>query len=226
MTTADAMLAELRRLGSAENRVGMARYGINVDRADGVKKSDLRAIAKRLGRDQARAEDLWNTGRHEARLLAVLTGEPKRISDAVLARWVADLDSWDLCDGFCNDLVRRTADPWGKVEAWVHREEEFVRRAGFALLANLAVHDKAAPDARFLAGLELVELGASDERNFVAKAVNWALRQIGKRNAALHAPALALAEKLAARSEKTARWIGHDARRELASDKVRAKLKP
>ncbi len=226
MTTADAVLAELRRLGSAENRAGMARYGINVDRADGVKKSDLRAIAKRLGRDQARAEDLWNTGRHEPRLLAVLTAEPKRISDAVLARWVADLDSWDLCDGFCNDLVRRTADPWGKVEAWVHREEEFVRRAGFALLANLAVHDKTAPDARFLAGLELVELGAGDERNFVAKAVNWALRQIGKRSLALHGPALAVAEKLAARSGKTARWIGNDARRELASDKVRAKLKP
>ncbi|MEQ9639520.1 MAG: DNA alkylation repair protein [Alphaproteobacteria bacterium] len=224
MTTADAVLSELRRLGRAEHRDGMGHFGIDATRAYGVRTPDMRALAKRLGRDHELARALWATGQHEARHVAFMIADPARMDDVLLETWVSGLNSWDHCDGFCNGLARFTAEPWALVEAWATREEEFVRRAGFALLACLAVHDKAAPDRRFLDALALIEAAADDNRNFVSKAVNWALRQIGKRSIALHGPALALAEKLAARADTSARWIGHDARRELASEKVQAKL--
>ena len=143
---------------------------------------------------------------------------------ALLERWVEDLDSWDLTDQFCNALVCRTSDPFRLVARWCPRPETFVRRAGFALIASLAVHDKAAPDTRFVDLLPTIEAAAEDDRNFVKKAVNWALRQIGKRNAALNRAAIASAERLAARPERPARWIGRDALRELTSEKVQARL--
>lgn len=225
MSDAEAVLEQLRALGSAAHRDGMDRFGIEASRALGVKVPDLRALAKRLGRDDGLARALWASDVHEARILACMVADPTRMTSADLDRWVAGIDSWDLCDGFCGDLVVATADPWAKVEQWCAREETFVRRAGYALLARLAVHDKAAADDVFLGALPLIEAGAGDSRNFVKKAVNWALRQVGKRNAALNAAAVAMAEDLAARSDKTARWIGADARRELLSDKVQAKLR-
>lgn len=222
--TAEAAIAHLRSLAAPEARAGMARFGINTDRALGLSMPVLRATARRIGRDQAVAERLWRSGLHEARILAALVADPKACDAALLERWVAELDSWDVTDQFCLNLVRRTADPYGMVARWCPREETFVRRAGFALIACLAVHDKRAPDDRFLALLPTIEAAADDGRNFVKKAVNWALRQIGKRNESLNRAAIASAERLVARPEPSAQWIGRDALKELRSDKVQARL--
>ena len=174
--------------------------------------------------DHRLAQQLWKTGVHEARILATLVAEPEACDAELLERWVKDLDSWDVTDQFCLNLVRRTADPYALVARWCPREETFVRRAGFALIACLAVHDKRAPDARFLDLLPRIEAAAHDDRNFVKKAVNWALRQIGKRNPALNRAAVARARRLVARSGESARWIGREALRELMSDKLQARL--
>ncbi len=222
--TAEAAIAHLRSLAAPEAREGMARFGINTDRALGLSMPVLRATARRIGRDQAVAEGLWRSGLHEARILAALVADPKACDAALLERWVAELDSWDVTDQFCLNLARRTADPYGMVARWCPREETFVRRAGFALIACLAVHDKRAPDDRFLALLPTIEAAADDGRNFVKKAVNWALRQIGKRNPSLNRAAIAGAERLVARPELSAQWIGRDALKELRSDKVQARL--
>jgi len=213
--TAEAVLDRLESLGSEENRAGMGRYGIAVDRAYGVPLSVLRPFAKELGRDHDLAVALWRTGMHEARLLASIVDEPKRVTAEQIDAWTADFDSWDICDQCCSNLYRRTPYAHGKVSTWIADEREFVRRAGFALIAVLAVHDKKAEDEVFLDYLETIEANATDPRNFVRKAVNWALRQIGKRSMSLHGPALAAAERLAASDDKTERWIGRDAVREF-----------
>jgi len=222
--TADDAIAHLRSLAQPDARAGMARFGINTSSALGLSIPLLRRAARRIGRNQQVAEELWRTGIHEARILAAFVADPAASGSALLERWVADLDSWDLTDQFCNTLVCRTADPYRLVDRWCPRPETFVRRAGFALIAALAVHDKQAGDDRFLALLPKIEAAAADDRNFVKKAVNWALRQIGKRNAALNRAAIACAGRLAARPERPARWIGRDALRELTSDKVRLRL--
>ena len=222
--TAEAAIAHLTSLAEPDAREGMARFGINTDRALGLPMPVLRSTARLIGRDQVVAEGLWRSGLHEARILAALVAEPKVCDIALLDRWVEDLDSWDVTDQFCLNLVRRTADPYAMIGRWCPRRETFVRRAGFALIACLAVHDKRAPDARFLDLLQRIEAAADDDRNFVKKAVNWALRQIGKRNAALNRAALTCAEGLIARPEKASQWIGRDALRELTSDKVQARL--
>ena len=224
LETAEAALAHLTALAEPDARDGMARFGINTDRALGLSMPVLRATARRIGRNQAVAEGLWASGLHEARILAALVADPKACDATSLERWVEDLDSWDVTDQFCLNLVRRTAEPYGWVDRWCPREETFVRRAGFALIACLAVHDKRAPDDRFLSLLPTIETAAHDDRNFVKKAVNWALRQIGKRNASLNRAAIACAEGLIARPEKAAQWIGRDALRELTSEKIQARL--
>ncbi|MCB1490160.1 MAG: DNA alkylation repair protein [Bauldia sp.] len=211
-----AIIAELRSLGSEANRVGMARYGINIDRAFGVSITQLRPIARRLGRDHDLATALWASGYHEARLLAAFVDEPAKVTSARMDAWAADFDSWDLCDQVCSNLFARTPFVGEKIAAWADDDREFVRRAGFALLAAHTVHGKGVPDERFAAFLPLVERHASDPRNFVKKSVNWALRQIGKHSMALHAPALELAERLAGSDDRTARWIGRDAVKELS----------
>jgi len=233
----EAILTELEALGSAEDRAGMARYGIVVDRAYGVSVYELRRIAKRLGRDHDLALALWGTGVHEARLLAAFTDEPDRVDEDQMERWAADFDSWDVCDQVTTDLFDQTALAWPVAVAWSSRPEEWVKRGGFALMAGLAVHDKAAPDERFLELLPHIEREAFDERNFVKKAVNWALRNIGKRNLALNEAALASAQRIRAAADaraggprggdpgsRSARWVANDALRELASPKVRARL--
>lgn len=222
--SADAAIAHLRGLAEPESRAGMARFGINTDHALGLSMPVLRATARLVGRNQTIAEHLWQSGLHEARILAALVAEPAACDPALLERWVRDLDSWDVTDQFCLNLVRRTAEPYDRIGPWCARPETFVRRAGFALIACLAVHDKAAPDQRFLPLLPLIDATADDDRKFVKKAVNWALRQIGKRNAGLNQAAIGCAERLAARPEKSARWIGRDALRELNSQKVRSRL--
>jgi 3-methyladenine DNA glycosylase AlkD len=233
-----AILAELQGLGSERNRAGMARYGINVESAFGVSVYELRTIAKRLGTDHDLALSLWATGNHEARLLACFVDEPAAVTAEQTEAWAADFDSWDLCDQATTSLFDRTPLAWPKAAEWAERDEEWIKRAGFALMAGLAVHDKVAADRAFVTLLPLVERGASDERNFVKKAVNWALRNIGKRNRALNAAAVACARRILAAANRraggerggdpgarAARWVATDAIRELTSAKVQARLK-
>jgi 3-methyladenine DNA glycosylase AlkD len=217
----------MERLSSIENpvnREGMARYGIRTERALGVSMPALRGIAKEIGKDHGLAVNLWKSGVHEARILACLIDEPAHVSTGQMEAWVQDFDSWDLCDQCCSNLFDRTPNARDKAVEWSERPEEFVKRAGFVIMAALAVHDKKAEDAVFLAFLPLIQRESTDERNFVKKAVNWALRQIGKRNRILNREAIALAGELATSESRSARWIGRDALRELESDAVRIRL--
>lgn len=222
---AAAVVAELKGLGSEKNRAGQARYGINTTRGFGVSIAVLRPLARRLKRDHALAAALWKTGFHEARILAAFVDEPAKVTPRQMDRWVAAFDSWDLCDQVCNNLFVRTPYVEAKIQQWAEDDREFVRRAAFALLASYTVQAKKLPDAEFEKFLPLIERYASDPRNFVKKAVNWALRQIGKHSIGLHGPALALAQQLAASDDKTARWIGKDAAKELTDPKQLARLK-
>ena len=220
---ADDIVAHLRSVGTEANRAGMARFGINTERALGIGNAELRPLARKLKKNHERALQLWDSGIREARLLAAFTGEPKKADIALCRRWAADFDSWEIVDTVV-DLFIETPFWRELIEEFATDEREFVRRTAFAMLAWSAVHLKKEPDATFLAYLPLIESHAGDPRNFVRKAVNWALRQIGKRSMALHAPALVLAERLAASSDKTARWIGKDAVRELGDDKTLKRL--
>jgi 3-methyladenine DNA glycosylase AlkD len=218
------VLARLREAGSSRDREGMARFGIAVDSAFGVSVRQLREVAREIGRDHGLALDLYESGWHEARILATMIAEPGRMDRNLAEAWAASFDSWDVVDQTCNNLLRKASFAHELARAWAGREEEFVRRAGFTLMACLAVHDKKAGDAAFEAYLPLIERASTDDRNYVKKAVNWALRQIGKRNPALHERALACSRELAASDDAAARWIGRDAVRELESKKVRERL--
>ncbi len=222
--SAAELLQRLEDLGRAEQRQGMARFGIDTDRALGVAMPDIRSLAKGYKRQQALAEALWASGIHEARILATIVGAPKDITADTVDRWVTDIQSWDLCDQFCMNLVHKTPYAWDKIAEWSEDDRPFVRRAGFALIAVKAVHDKSAGDEDFIQCIQRIERFANDDRNFVKKAINWALRQIGKRNIALNQMAVDCAERLVHRTEKSAKWIGRDALRELTSDKIVSRL--
>lgn len=222
--TADVIVGRLRKLANPKNVEGMARYGINTESAFGVPVPVLRAIAKEIGEDHGLAADLWRTGNHEARIIAPLIEDPARVTERQADRWVRQFDSWDICDLCCNNLLRKTPFAHEKAVEWSGNDREFVRRAGYVMMAVLAVHDKAAPDAVFAGYLRVVAAGASDERNMVKKAVNWALRSIGKRNLALNGKAAAAAKRIAKKDSKAARWVASDALRELTSKKVRERL--
>ena len=220
----DDVLAWLKKQGSRRTVAGMARYGIVAERAYGVPMGTLRSLKKRLGQDHELSLALWESGWYEARLLAALVDDPARVTRRQVNAWAAGFENWADCDTACFHLFDRTPFAWDKARQWSASPREFVKRGAFALMACLALHDRAAPDKRFLAFLPLIEMGARDERNFVKKAVSWALRSIGRRNVALNAAALALARRLALRDEPAPRWVGKDALRELASPKVRAQL--
>jgi 3-methyladenine DNA glycosylase AlkD len=220
----ETTLAWLKRRGSARNRDGMSRYGIRSAKVFGVSMATMRPLVKRLGRNHELALALWRSGWLEARILAGFVADPAQVSPVLMDQWCRDFDNWAVCDSTCIHLFARTPHAWRKVPLWSRRHDEFMRRAGFALLAALAVHDKRAPDAAFARALRCVEAASGDDRNLVRKAVNWALRQIGKRNRALHAKALALSRRLAARPDAAARWIGKDAIRELTSPAVIRRL--
>ena len=220
----EQVLAWLTRRGTQRNRDGMARYGIRSAKAFGVSMATMRPLVKRLGRDHNLAIALWNTGWLEARVLASFVDEPARVTRAQMDRWCRDFDNWAVCDSVCIHLFDRTPHAFAKVALWSKRRDEFVKRAAFALLAGLAVHDRQASDATFEACLPLVERAATDERNFVKKAVNWALRQVGKRNLALNASAVVVARRLATSSSAPARWVGKDALRELTPKGSRLSL--
>jgi len=231
------ILDGLRSLGSAKNRAGMARYGINVDNAFGVSIYELRKVAKRLGTDHELALALWNTGNHEARLLACFVDDPAAVTKEQVEAWARDFDSWDICDQATTSLFDLTRHAWATAVEWADHDEAWVKRGGFALMAGLAVHDRAATDRAFTRLLPLIERAAWDDRNFVKKAVNWALRNIGKRNRALNTAAISCAEGILAAANKraggerggdaamrSARWVATDTLRELGSDKVQARL--
>jgi len=221
--TAEQIVTHLKTLGSQKDREGMARFGIKADAALGISNAVLRPLGKALKRDHDRALKLWDTGIREARLLALFTDEPKKVTRAQAQAYAQEFDSWEIVD-HAADLFADAGLAAELVPAFAADDREFVRRTAFAVMAWAAVHLKKEPDATYLAWLPLIEKHAADSRNFVKKAVNWALRQIGKRSPALHAPALALAEKLAASEDKTARWIGKDAVKELTDPKQLERL--
>jgi len=218
-------MARMERLGDPRNVEGMARYGIRSARVFGLSAAQLRGLAREIGHDHGFAGQLWATGVHDARILAALVEEPERVTGAQMDRWARDFDNWAICDGCCLHLFDRTPHARKKVVAWSRRPEEFVKRAAFALVAVLASHDKAAPDSLFRGFLSIVRREARDERNGVKKAVNWALRQIGKRNRALNAAAIEAAESIRRLGSSSARWIAADALRELRSEAVRQRLR-
>lgn len=215
-TRVGEILATLKRRGTRRNVEGMARYGIIARNVMGVSVGDLRDMAKQIGKDHALALALWKTDVYEARMLAAFVDEPARVTAAQMDRWARDFDNWAICDHNCFHLFDKTPFAWSKITAWSRRREEFVKRAAFALLASVAIHDKKSPDAPFVQSFRLIERAATDERNFVKKGVSWALRGIGHRNPQMKKAALALAKRLAASTDPTARWIGKDAIRDLS----------
>jgi len=218
------VMDELKSLANPDNVAGMARFGISTANTLGISMKTLEPIAKRIKKDHTLALQLWDSGIHEARLLACMIDDPKQVTVAQMDAWVAAFDSWDVCDQVCSKLFDKTPFAYAKAVEWAAREAEFVKRAGFVLMATLAVHDKKAPDQPFIDFLPIIEREAGDARNFVKKAVNWALRQIGKRNLRLNALAIQTGEAIRAQDSKAAKWVAADALRELTGDTVQAKL--
>ncbi len=220
----EQILNELRAQGNAENLEGMARFGINPHGTLGISIPTLRQLAKRIGADHRLALELWESGVHEARILAGMIDDPAQVTPQQMDSWASDFDSWDVCDQVCGNLFDQTPYAFDKVSEWSRQDDEFTRRAAFALVAALAVHDKRAQDDAFEACFPLIIGAASDDRNFVKKAVNWALRQIGKRNLALNKRGIEVAREIQQIDSKAARWIASDALRELTSAKVQQRL--
>jgi len=218
------VMSWLESQGTQAARDGLARYGIPTAGAFGVAIGTLQKQAKVLGRDHALAQELWATGRYEARLLAAYVDDPAQVTAAQMGRWVREFDSWAITDTVCFALFDRTPHAWKKVAEWSRHREEFVKRAAFALLASLAAHDKACGDTPFIEALPLVERAASDERNFVKKGVIWALRSLGRRSLVLNQAAIELAARLAASAQPTERSIGKETLRELKSATVQRQV--
>ena len=223
ITEVDAAIAWLEKHGKRSVRDGMGRYGIVAPRAFGVSMKDVQALGKRIGRNHALADGLWKSGWYEARTLVAFVAEPERLSVAEMNRWCKDFDNWAICDSLCFHLFDRSKHALGRIDAWAGRREEFVRRASFALLASVALH-RHADDGELRARLPLAVSAADDDRNFVKKAVNWALRGIGERSLTLNAEAVAIAKRLAASDNATERWVGKDALRQLATPAVAKRL--
>jgi len=221
------VISELRSRANPADLQGMARFGISTKGAlGGSSVPYLRWLAKRLGKDHRLAAELWASGIHEARLLAGMLDDPAQVTEEQMEAWGSEFDSWDVVDGVCGSLFDKTPFAYCKAVEWSSRDDEFVKRAAFVLMAMLAVHDKKAPDTSFDPFLPIIEREAGDRRNFVRKSVNWALRQIGKRNQALNAKAIAAAQRIQASGVRSARWVASDALRELRSESVQRRLLP
>ncbi|UCH97144.1 MAG: DNA alkylation repair protein [Candidatus Aminicenantes bacterium] len=225
MTSVEEVLEKLKEKSRPDQVEGMARFGMTAEQRLGVRVPDMRKLAKEIGKDHELALALWKTKIPEARITAALIGEPDRVTEEQMEDWVKDFNSWDVCDQVCMNLFDKTPLAWKKILDWSQREEEFVKRAAFALIACLAWHDKTAGDEKFINLLPVIKREAADERNFVKKAVNWALRHIGKRNINLNQAALKAAKEIQAIDCKTARWIASDAIRELESQGVQKRLR-
>jgi len=214
----------LEKHASKSVRDGMSRYAIPNEHALGVRMGDIQKLARQLGRDHALALELWKTGVYEAQMLSAYVDEPARVTAAQMDAQARAFDNWAICDTLCFALWVQTPHAFAKIRKWASGRDEYVKRASFALLASVALKDKTAPDAQFLRGLTLIEKASTDERNFVKKAVNWALRGIGSRNRALNEAALALARQLASSTGPAPRWIGKDALRQLGSAATQRRL--
>jgi 3-methyladenine DNA glycosylase AlkD len=223
--TCERCLAELRRSGSVRNVEGMARFGIRAKNVYGVAKPKMDALARRIGRNHELALRLWDSGVHDARILAGMVDEARSVTASQMDRWVRDFDNWDVCDGTCCHLFVYATPAWQKAVQWSRRKAEFQKRAGFALMAYLAVHDKHRSDAKYLQLLPIIGREAGDDRNFVRKAVNWALRQIGKRSLKLNRAAIQEALRIQRLNSPAAHWIAGDALRELRSEAVQRRLR-
>jgi 3-methyladenine DNA glycosylase AlkD len=223
--SAQQVLAELQGLGTQRNIDGMAHFGIRAENVYGVSKAKLDALAKRVGRNHSLALDLWLTGNHDARILAGMIANPRQITSEIMDLWARDFNNWDVCDGTCCHLFVFAKPAWSRAVSWTNRKNEFHKRAGFALAAYLAYRDKSATDAPFEKFLKIIEREADDDRNFVRKAVNWALRNIGKRNLRLNRAAISAALRIQKSNSHTARWIAGDALRELRGEAVQSRLR-
>lgn len=221
----EEVLEKLKSMANPEAVEGMARYGINPDRNLGISVSKLREIAKEIGRNHDLALQLWDSGIHDARMLAAHVDDHNQVTEEQMENWVKDFDSWDVCDNCCGHLFDKTRYAYKKAVEWSGREEEFVKRAGFALMAWAAVHDKKSDDSRFEDFFPIIKRGSTDDRNYVKKAVNWALRNIGKRSINLNKKAVETARAIQKIDSKTARWIASDAIRELTSEKILKRLR-
>jgi len=220
----ERVIKRLRGMSNDDNVRGMARYGIATAGTLGISMPEIRRVAKELGKDHELALELWKSKIHEARILAALIAEPKRMTRRTMELWVKDFDSWDVCDQVVSNLFDKTSVAYELAFVWSVREEEYVRRAGYVMMAALAVHDKLASDRAFLEFLPVIVAGANDNRNFVRKAVNWALRQIGKRNLSLNQAAISCAQEIAGLDSNSAKWIAADALRELKDQKIQERL--
>ena len=218
------IIKKLKSLANPKNVVGMARFGINPEKTLGINIPVLRKMSKEIGKNHKLALQLWDSGYHEARILAGYIDEPEKVTEKQMEKWVRDFDSWDVCDQVCSSLFDQTPFVWKKLEEFTKRKEEFVKRTGFTLMACLAVHDKKAQDKDFIKLLPIIKRETTDERNFVRKAVNWALRQIGKRNKNLNKKAIKVAKEILKMESKTAKWIAADAIRELTSLSIQKRL--
>jgi 3-methyladenine DNA glycosylase AlkD len=219
-----AALASLEKMSTRRDLDNLTRFGITATKAYGVSMSNIQVLAKRLGRNHELAAALWKTGWYEARLLTSFVDDPARVTPAQMDRWCRDFDNWGICDTVCFHLFDKTPHAWAKVAQWAESRHEFVKRAAFALLASLALHDKRAGDDSFLRCLPLIERAAADERNFVKKGVSWAVRLIGRRNSALNAAAVVVARRLSTSPDAAARWVGKGALKELTSALVMRQL--
>ncbi len=225
MASAQKVIERLRSKARFDQLEGMARYGMNTERRLGVAVPELRKIAKEVGKDHEVALKLWKTGIPDAMILASMIDVPEEVTEAQMEDWVKDFSSWDVCDQVCMNLFDKTSLAWIKVREWADREEQFVKRAAYALIACLAWHDKQAEDQLFIDLLPVIEAGSTDDRNFVKKSVNWALRHIGKRNRFLNKVSLEAAGNIKKIDSRAARWIASDAIRELTSEAVKKRLK-
>ena len=224
MTVAD-VLDDLKALASEETRLGMTRYGIPNDQALGVTMRDMKAYARRHDRDHVLAGELWQTGVYEAQTVAAFIADPGAVSSQEMDRWAQDFDNWAICDTVCYHLFDRTPHAWDKVRTWAPNKREFVRRAAYALIWALSIHDKKASDEPFVMALETIENTPADDRPLVKKSVDMALRAVGKRNRTLNSKAISTAQVLAASDARSTSWIGRHALKELESDKVQSRLR-
>ena len=224
-STVSDVLSQLQAKANPKNVEGMAKFGMTVKSRLGVSVPEMRKIAKAVGRDHRLAQLLWKTGIAEAQIVAALIDDPTAVTSKQMDRWVKDFDSWDVCDQACLSLFDKSPLAWQKIPEWAEREEEFVRRAAFALIAGLAWHDKQAAETRFVHLFPILMKGADDDRNYVKKAVSWAIRNIGKRNHKLNRAAVKLAKDIQRMDSKAARWVAADALRELQSEAIQRRLR-
>jgi 3-methyladenine DNA glycosylase AlkD len=219
------VMERLTDAGRPDQLEGMSRFGIVTDNRLGVSMPVIRALGKQIGKDHQLALQLWESGIQDAKILASLVDDPRQVNESQMDAWVTEIDSWDVCDQLCMNLFDKTRFVRRKIDEWAEREEEFVKRSAYSLIASLAVHDKKARDDVFLEFLPVIERGSTDERNYVKKAVSWALRHVGKRNLNLNRAALETARKMRSRESRASRWIGAQAVRELESDAVQRRLR-